>query len=471
VRIPGLENEEPPVNTWPLFNKRQTFATISGFWNSMESGESSIAGIPHFTDLLLEVCGTPLNAAVDENSIWDFQTSMSFKTGLATWVFKWSPVGCTRKVDLDVRFEVFLSSDARQVAATKLSITASRDCNAIVTDLLDGRGAVRSTVTKKGLDAGAATIYAEVKPYGMEDVVAFLVSSVEFTSPGVDHASRRDASALTYIESHDATVGQTYDVRLTALSEMTVFKYVGIASSDHFPDPEATARNASSSAAAIGWSKLLDAHILVVRKIMHPDLLADFARPDGSLPSNDLIRNMHIIAKTSAFYLWHNLLPTNGSQQNYTSISVGGLSSDSYAGKIFWDADIFMAPGIMASHPSLAKQIAQYRISRAPQAARNAEALGYTPGSLIYPWTSSRLGECFDGSAKCAGYQYHLNTDIALSLVMLRNVSGDTKWFRDEALPVIDGIAQMLEQLVEYNALTGRWEVHGMTEPDEFYVC
>jgi trehalose/maltose hydrolase-like predicted phosphorylase len=204
---------------------------------------------------------------------------------------------------------------------------------------------------------------------------------------------------------------------------------------------------------------------------MHPDLLADFARPDGSLPSNDLIRNMHIIAKTSAFYLWHNLLPTNGSQQNYTSISVGGLSSDSYAGKIFWDADIFMAPGIMASHPSLAKQIAQYRISRAPQAARNAEALGYTPGSLIYPWTSSRLGECFDGSAKCAGYQYHLNTDIALSLVMLRNVSGDTKWFRDEALPVIDGIAQMLEQLVEYNGLTGRWEVHGMTEPDEFYVC
>ena len=31
------------------------------------------------------------------------------------------------------------------------------------------------------------------------------------------------------------------------------------------------------------------------------------------------------------------------------SISVGGLASDSYAGLVFWDAEIWMQPGIAAS--------------------------------------------------------------------------------------------------------------------------
>lgn len=62
---------------WMLFSPRQTFATITGFWDAEESGDSVISGIPHFTDLLVEACGSVLNGSVDVSEISDFSSSIS----------------------------------------------------------------------------------------------------------------------------------------------------------------------------------------------------------------------------------------------------------------------------------------------------------------------------------------------------------------------------------------------------------
>ena len=56
---------------------RHTFATVSGFWTEGEGDESSLAGIPHFTDLLVEACGNVLNGSVDRAEIHDFKSTLS----------------------------------------------------------------------------------------------------------------------------------------------------------------------------------------------------------------------------------------------------------------------------------------------------------------------------------------------------------------------------------------------------------
>lgn len=56
---------------------RQTFATVTGFWDDDPDGESVIAGIPHFTDLLVGACGSTLNGTTDTSEISDFKSTLS----------------------------------------------------------------------------------------------------------------------------------------------------------------------------------------------------------------------------------------------------------------------------------------------------------------------------------------------------------------------------------------------------------
>lgn len=76
---PFYEEDTPPssdsndtndYNGWPLYNKRQTFATVAGFydaddtsngtnypWLAQYGGDSFISGLPHWSGLIIKVDG------------------------------------------------------------------------------------------------------------------------------------------------------------------------------------------------------------------------------------------------------------------------------------------------------------------------------------------------------------------------------------------------------------------------------
>lgn len=66
------ESTDSPLSS----SRRQTFATVAGFWDEPD-GESAIAGIPHFTDLLIGACGSTLNGTTDISEIGDFESAFS----------------------------------------------------------------------------------------------------------------------------------------------------------------------------------------------------------------------------------------------------------------------------------------------------------------------------------------------------------------------------------------------------------
>ena len=76
---PFLEVSRSNESTgWPLYSShRQTFATVTGFDDVEPDGESVIAGIPHFTDLLVGACGSTLNGTTDVSEISDFKSTLS----------------------------------------------------------------------------------------------------------------------------------------------------------------------------------------------------------------------------------------------------------------------------------------------------------------------------------------------------------------------------------------------------------
>ncbi|KAK7920499.1 hypothetical protein PG985_008521 [Apiospora marii] len=483
---------------WPSYSKpRRTFATSTGFWGSEPStdevdprGESFISGLPHFTDLLVEACGDLLDGSTDLVEISDFKSRLSFKEGIATWSYLWRPPTCTQNKTISVKYESFLSLADRQLAAVKLSLTSSSGLNdAKIIDKLDSRSALRTTPSRMHYVPGALELMSAVSPAGVDTTAAYVVSTLDgdllyndtfAASLGSNLSSPSHMFPMLPLnEAAVTSYNKKYAIR-PGVKSAEIRKYVGVASSDHFGDAaEAVAVNVARQAKARGYEAARVKHRQEVSRLMNNHTVADFRDPvTGEMPQDPIVQTLQIIAISSAFYLYTNLLPWNSGVDSHpesciacNSLPVGGLTSQTYGGKVFWDAEMFMAPPTQATHPRLARQFAQYRINRAKEAKKNTERHGLKAGSMLYPWTSGRYGQCYNNTAPCVMYQYHLNADIALGLLMGKNTSGDGTWFETGgALGVIDGVATGLSEILTLRNETQTWGIDIMTDADEYYM-
>ncbi|KAF2158132.1 carbohydrate-binding module family 32 protein [Myriangium duriaei CBS 260.36] len=464
-----------PINGWPLDNPRQTFCTVSGFFNLQHNttrtnfpenlalgAESVIAGIPNWPNLILEVDDHVLDATVDNSTISNFQSSRSLKNGLLSWKYNWAP---SSTANLSIAYEMFIDRSNPNVAAIQLTINSGSDVNATVIDLLDGRGAVRSDPGEKGQLNDSNTIYTSVSPHWLGDVTAWIYSTVD--SASIANGTRQNASETFYKYGNDSTIGQAFPVSLKANTPTIITKYVGVASSDGFENPQQTAREASIKAVGSGYGALFNGSAAAWAELMDSSLVDDYSNPDGSVPSDPNVLNMHIVSKANAHYLLQSTTPSDNASLARWSISVGGLTSDSYAGLVFWDADLFMSPGISVAHPKYSYQIANYRVQLAEQAKKNAVFYNYSQGSILFPWTSGRFGNC-TGTGPCTDYQYHLNNDIFLNNLLYWRINGNDDWFQTNALPINEGVLQMYSQLMQYNSTVNGYSIRNLTDPDEY---
>ena len=127
----------------------------------------------------------------------------------------------------------------------------------------------------------------------------------------------------------------------------------------------------------------------------------------------------------SQFYLWSST--RDGVDW---SVSPAGLSSNGYDGHIFWDAETWMYPSLLAPHPDLAAGMDAYRFQRLTAAEQHATATGFT--GARFPWESA-----LDGteqipppvSVNSEGlYEQHITADIALAQWQYYLVTGDKNW-------------------------------------------
>lgn len=461
------------INGWPLFDRRQTFATIAGFydeqpttngtnfeWLNQYGGESVISGVPHWAGLHLQVGNDILSASVPASEISGFSSTLDIKAGMMMWNYTWTPSSGSA---IQVCYAMLVHKLYVNQAAVQINITASKDTNATVIDVLDGDCAVRTTFVDKGYEPVWPTIWSAVHPNNTNNVTAYIYSSM-VGDDSCNTASRRNYSVPSVIGGNSSSIAQAMDITLKAGQMSTVTKYIGGASSDAFKNPQGTAWDASLCAANEGWSSMMKSHTSEWRSIMTDDSVDSFHFPaNGSLPDDPNIQELQITAVTNPFHLLQNtvganaiLAAGNNTMLDVNSISVGGLGSDSYAGLVFWDAEVWMAPGLVVAFPQAATQIARYRVEKFPQAQRNVltayqssqnETGKFSPNGAVYSWTSGRYGNC-TGTGPCFDYEYHINGDIGLELYNWYTVTGDSAFFESQLLPVYEAIAQFYADLV-----------------------
>ncbi|KJY43417.1 haloacid dehalogenase [Streptomyces sp. NRRL B-1568] len=441
---------------WPLFTPSYDGSFVSGLYahnKQTAADRQAVAALPTWTGLTVGTGGEhgdTFNSLTKSGRISGYHQTLFLHCGIVRTSLTWTAAD-GRKTDLV--YDVLADRDDPHTGAVRLSMTPRWSGEATVTDLLDGHGARRIRQTGGGDRTGGTgrdgqdgrTMDVAFRTDGTDTDGA--VASTLRAGRGVRAATDRRADAAKDLS---ASQSLTFPVRKGHAYELT--KYVGVdtALTSHAPRKDAT--TASLRAARRGWDGLLSAHTAAWARLWRSDI---------EVPGQ---RDLQAWVRSAQYGL---LSSTREGAAN--SIAPAGLTSDNYAGLVFWDAETWMYPALLATEPELAKTVVEYRYRTLPGARENARKLGYQ--GLFYPWNSGSKGdlaqECHSVDPPHCRTQIHLQSDISLATWQYYLATGDTGWLREHGWPVMKGIAEFWAGRVTRNA-DGSYSIKDTAGPDEY---
>ncbi|MFI9046610.1 discoidin domain-containing protein [Streptomyces sp. NPDC053427] len=431
---------------WPLKTPAYDGSFVSGLYaegpKSVE-GRQAIAAIPTWTTLDVTADGPrpeTFSAATAPGRISHYRQTLSLRCGFLRTSLTWTAAdGRTT----DLVYDVLADRNDPHTGAVRLRMTPHWTGTATVTDILDGRGARRMTRTNAATDG--RTMDVAFRTNGTRTYGA--VASTLRPGPGIHATGARRADRPAPLSNRQSV---TFPVHGGRPYELT--KYVGVDTALTTRSPRAAAHTASLRAADRGWDALFARHTAAWRRLWRTDIEVKGRR---ELQSWVRAAQYGLFSSTRA--------------GNRNSIGPTGLTSDNYAGEIFWDAETWMYPGLLAGHPRLARSIVDYRYRTMAGARANARKLGYD--GLFYPWTSGSKGdlwnECHSWDPPHCRTQNHLMGDISLATWQYYLATKDTAWLRSRGWPVLKGIAAFWASRATRNP-DGSYSIKNVAGPDEY---
>ncbi|HSO97876.1 MAG TPA: glycosyl hydrolase family 65 protein [Solirubrobacteraceae bacterium] len=379
--------------------------------------------------------------STNDGTTTGWRQSLDLHTGIITTSGTWTAADGHR---FTFRYEVFTDRADGHVAVTSLTLIPRYTGSAAVTDEIDGRPATLTGSVTKSWDPARRQIADEVATQ-TTSIDAAIVSRL------VTSADVRAGAPIEVDAAGAQSIGQQIVFPVTAGQRYTITKFVGIDDSQDTLDPLAAATSEAARATLTGlrtitlandqaWAKLWNGRIDVAG---NPTLATDI--------------------NASEFYLWSNT--RDGVPW---SISPAGLSSNGYDGHVFWDAETWMYPSLLAQHPDLAVGMDDYRLNRLAAAEQHAQQTGYT--GARFPWESA-----LDGteqipppvSVNSEGlYEMHITADIAVAQWQYYLATGDRQWLSTHGYPVLSEAAAFWASKATRRP-NGTYHIDHVTGPDE----
>ncbi|WP_409055565.1 discoidin domain-containing protein [Streptomyces sp. SYP-A7185] len=433
---------------WPLFSRRYDGSFVSGLYaHNKDTTENRqvAAALPTWSPLTVSTGGSAsetFTSSTPAARVSHYRQSLDLRRGLVRTELTWTAAD-GRATDLV--YDVLADRADPHVGAVRLRMTPHWNGRAKVTDRIDGRGARRMTATGSGPRSGERTMAVGFRTHGTK--TAGTVASTLRADDGVPTGNEQTSAPARKLSAHQSVA---VPVRSGRTYELTKFVGVDTALTSRSPGHDAVA--ASRRAAERGWDALFAGHTAAWRELWRGDIEV---RGHGEL--QDWVRS-------AQYGLLSSTRPGSAD-----SISPTGLSSDNYAGLVFWDAETWMYPALLAAHPDLAKSVVDYRYRTRGAARANAKKLGH-PG-LFYPWTSASKGdltsECHSVDPPHCRTQNHLQSDVALAAWQYYLATKDTRWLRDRGWPVLKGIADFWADRATRNT-DGSYSIKDVAGPDEY---
>jgi trehalose/maltose hydrolase-like predicted phosphorylase len=434
---------------WPLYTPRYDGAFVAGLYGAdpkIESGRTIDAAIPTWSTLALTAGSETYSPTTPSGEISNYSQTLYLGCGLLRTSLTWTTADGKAT---DLVYDVIADRADPRVGAVHMTMVPHWSGPATVTDTIDGAGARRLVPTGGGAVKDPPTsidVNFATQTLGTAGTVASTLDA------GGVNATKRKISQMGPLSATDAVSfsaesGRSYDFT----------KYVGIDTALTSQAPEASALGASQNAAQRKWSGVLDEHANAWSDLWQSDITV------GNQPDlQDWIR-------ANLYDLWSSIRA--GADD---SISPVGLSSDNYAGLIFWDAETWMYPSLLLMHPNLAESVIELRRKTLPGARHNASKYGYQnadhPLSTFYPWNGAGTGdldqECHSWNPPHCLTQIHLQGDIALAVWQYYLATGDEAWLSSH-WPILQGVAQFWAVRATANG-DGSYSINNVAGPDEY---
>jgi trehalose/maltose hydrolase-like predicted phosphorylase len=426
-------------------------AQLAGFYaqptNPPKVSESvqQRASIPNWSTLTFSDGGQAFSLSSGRTTNW--RQSIDLHTGIITTSADWqAPDGHVTQLT----YQVLTDRASEYVGLVSLTLTPQWSGQATVTDLIDGSpqalsggtAPVLTNPVSSGNDAGARQQWV---------TIAAQTTGIQATIASQLGTSANVTGAVTPVAEPPESAAQQITFPVTEGQQYTITKYVGIGDSQDTGNTVAAALATASQAAAAGWDALVDANNAAWSQLWN-------GRVDV-VGNNTLATDVN----ASEFYLWSST--RDGVDW---SVSPAGLSSNGYDGHIFWDAETWMFPSLLAQHPDLALGMENYRFQRLPEAEQHATATGYK--GARFPWESA-----LDGteqipppvSVNSEGlFEQHITADVALAQWQYYLATGDGSWLANNGWPVLSGAADFWASRAVLGR-DGKYHIDNVTGPDE----
>ncbi|ADG97120.1 glycoside hydrolase family 65 central catalytic [Segniliparus rotundus DSM 44985] len=441
----GYESFPGRFGSYPLLAERYTGTFVAGYYDTEPltpqadefGGDEVIVGLPAWSGLSVAVGGKEYAPGVDPAELSDFRQTLDERRAVATTHVTWTPQAGRA---LDLTYRAFVSRAEPNLAAISVQVVPRFDGQITVTGLIDGRAARRARPEAAHVEADRLTSAVVIRADGPQGRRA-AVSSVFQPAQGSTSARAEEAGP--------GSAQIAVDKQVEAGAAYTFTKYVGIATEDDDPDPEGAARRAAFRGAAEGWDQALAAHERDWADLWASDIVTAGQR--------DFQSWIH-----SSFYALFSSVRAGARW----SVPPAGLSSDDYAGWLFWDAGTWIFPTLLATHPELARAVVDMRANALGQARANAKAFGYR--GAAYPWNNGPAMRCLPNPYKCVRYEEHLENEIALAQWQYYLATGDRQWLADKGAPVITAIADYLVSRIGPPGADGAYHYRETAGADEY---
>jgi alpha,alpha-trehalose phosphorylase len=153
-----------------------------------------------------------------------------------------------------------------------------------------------------------------------------------------------------------------------------------------------------------------------------------------------------------------------GARAEGRAIPAKGLTGTGYDGHSFWDSETYILPVLTYTAPGAAADALRWRHSTLATAKARARDLGLA--GAAFPWRTIHGEEC-SGYWPAGTAAFHVNADIAASVIQYVNATGDDAFEREEGIEILVETARLWRSLGHHD-LDGNFRIDGVTGPDEY---
>jgi 1,2-alpha-glucosylglycerol phosphorylase len=442
-----------------------TYDNADGKWKELATAPNGL-----FTEF------KPTSAA--SASLWEAENAVDYRRTLDFRYGEWIARGTGPESGISLQEERFCSCADLHLITSRMLITAEKPISIEVWTGIDGavwslNGDHYSSISPR--EEGEQLEISCVTGEHRYDVIVR-----EYATLLRDDGSEVRAGRVVRGERE---IYRVFPVDLPAGRSVTLYKYVGLFSTNDLRDVSVVTSNAErgprplrdavqeaavttvTRAANQSWDELRAAHRAVWDR--------RWEAADISIAGDDL-------AQTVVRYnMYHNFIATPA-HADHLPIGARGLSCQAYQGAAFWDQEIFNLPMFLFTEPEIARRILIYRYRTLDGARKKARDLGYR--GAYYAWVSGDTGEEI-----CPSYffrdvisgrrirnhfndwQIHISPDIAYTIWKYVYVTGDGDFLEDYGAEILFEIARFLVSRTHYRKDLDRYEVIRVLGPDEYH--